>query len=203
MGFLCRILVIFIQTATNSYSYPGLKLGANSQNCLTPHLITLSNLSLVLWDILVFSSPPVISRNSKVFPWGTVPRLVEVRSSFEYINWRSGKNYTLGALKITSFGFYVFVTTSVSTYLVPPHIWDSLKIIITGYPTEIQFNVETNLLWGKFLNVRIFNDPTSLLPSYWKETFKYDIIPFNSNVPKQFTLMAGRSYYQTTYSHTS
>ena len=78
-------------------------------------------------------------------------------------------------------------------------IRDVLNIIITGYPPEIQFNVESNIIWGKFLNIRIFNDPSSLIPC----NFKYDIIPFNSNVPHHFKLMAGRSYFRTARSHTN
>ena len=61
-------------------------------------------------------------------------------------------------------------------------------------------------MWGKFLNIRIFNDPSSPIPFNMvlrKENFKYDIIPFNSNVPKHFKLIAGRSYYRTVCSHTS
>ena len=82
----------------------------------------------------------------------------------------------------------------------------ALKIIITGYPDAIQFNVETRLIWGKFLNIRIFNDPkfsnpcTSVLR---KDNFKYDIIPFNSNVSHHFKLMAGRSYFRTARSHSN
>ena len=61
-------------------------------------------------------------------------------------------------------------------------------------------------MWGKFLNIRIFNDPSSPIPFNMvlrKENFKYDIIPFNSNVPKHFKLMTGRSYFRTVCSHTS
>ena len=36
-----------------------------------------------------------------------------------------------------------------------------------------------------------------------KENFIYDIIPFKSNVPLHFKLMAGRSYFHTTRSHTN
>ena len=85
-------------------------------------------------------------------------------------------------------------------------IRESIKIIINGYPSDLQFNVETNLLWGKFLNIRIFNNPTSPHPFTTvlrKENFKYDIIPFNSNVPQHFKLMAGRSYFRTARSHTN
>ena len=34
------------------------------------------------------------------------------------------------------------------------------KIIITSYPKEIQLNVKNCLITGKFLNLRIFNNPT-------------------------------------------
>ena len=46
----------------------------------------------------------------------------------------------------------------------PQKITYALKIIITAYPKEIQFNVATNLIWGKFLNIRIFNDLSSSSP---------------------------------------
>ena len=85
-------------------------------------------------------------------------------------------------------------------------IWDALTILITGYPAAIQFNVETKLLWGKVLNIRIFNDPTSSTPYTTvlrKENFKYDVIPYNSNIPYHFKLLAGRSYFKTTRSHTN
>ena len=48
--------------------------------------------------------------------------------------------------------------------------------------------------------------PTSLVPftSVWhKENFKYEVIPFNSNVPRHFKLMAGISYFCTARSHTN
>ena len=85
-------------------------------------------------------------------------------------------------------------------------IREVLKIIITGYPREIQFNVESNIIWGKFLNIRIFNDPSSIIPCtsvLRKENFKYDIIPFTSNVPHHFKMMAGISYFRTARSHTN
>ena len=86
------------------------------------------------------------------------------------------------------------------------NITSALKIIISGYPKEIQFNVETNLLWGKFLNIRIFNDPSSTTPYtsvLRKDNFKYDIIPENSNVNDHYKLMAGSTYFRTTRTHSS
>ena len=34
-------------------------------------------------------------------------------------------------------------------------ILNIMKIIVTGYPKEIQFNVESRLVFGKFLNISI------------------------------------------------
>ena len=58
---------------------------------------------------------------------------------------------------------------------------------------------------GRYQNIKIFNDPSSTNPYtsiLRKENFKYDIIPYNSNVPHHFKLMAGRSYFRTARSHT-
>ena len=103
---------------------------------------------------------------------------------------------------------YLRFRDDVSVHISGPNksIKDALKIIITGYPAEIQFNVESKILWGKFLNIRIFNNPTSSTPYTTvlrKENFKYDIIPYNSNVPYHYKLMAGRSYFRTARSHTT
>ena len=88
----------------------------------------------------------------------------------------------------------------------PLEITSALKIIITGYPKEIQFNVETNLIWGKFLNIRIFNNPNSSSPCtsvLIKANYKYDIIPDNSNVNDHYKFMAGLTYFRAARTHTS
>ena len=40
-----------------------------------------------------------------------------------------------------------------------------IKVITTGYPKCIQFNVETKILYGKFLNIKIFNIPWDKFPT--------------------------------------
>ena len=80
-----------------------------------------------------------------------------------------------------------------------------MKIIVTGYPKEIQFNVESRLVFGKFLNISIFNYPgvnypiTSVLR---KTNSKYDVIPFHSNVNNRYKRMAGLQYFKTNKTHT-
>ncbi len=54
-----------------------------------------------------------------------------------------------------------------------------LKIITTGYPKCIQFNVETKLIYGKFLNIKIFNLPGNNFPTTTvlrKDKSKFDIL---------------------------
>ena len=81
-----------------------------------------------------------------------------------------------------------------------------VKIITTGYPDAIQFNVETKIIYGKFLNIKIFNNPLTTKPITTvlrKSNSKYDIIPFNSNVSQKYKKMAGLCYFKTNRSHTT
>ena len=39
-------------------------------------------------------------------------------------------------------------------------IMDAMKMISNGYPDAIQFNIESRIIYGKFLNIRIFNYPS-------------------------------------------
>ena len=103
---------------------------------------------------------------------------------------------------------YLRFWVDVSIHVSGPNnvISNVLKIIITGYPKELQFNVETNVIWGKFLNIRIYNNPNSTSPYTTilrKDNFKYDIIPVNSNVNDHFKLMAGLAYFRNTRTHTT
>ena len=81
---------------------------------------------------------------------------------------------------------------------------NAIKIICTGYPKEITFNMETKILQGKFLNIRVINFPkvdsptTSVLR---KSNNKYNITPPNSNVSWKFKKMAGTSYFRTARTH--
>ena len=81
----------------------------------------------------------------------------------------------------------------------------ALKIITTGYPKCIQFNVETKIIYGKFLNIKIFNLPGIIFPTTTvlrKDKSKFDIIPFNSNVSMKYKKMAGLGYFRTVKTHT-
>ena len=40
-----------------------------------------------------------------------------------------------------------------------------IKIIIQGYPECIRFNVETKIIYGKFLNLKILNIPGEETPT--------------------------------------
>ena len=62
-------------------------------------------------------------------------------------------------------------------------------MITNGYPKCIQFNVETKVIDGKFLNIKIFNVPGENTPTTTvlrKPNSKFDIIPFNSNVSLKY-----------------
>ena len=41
----------------------------------------------------------------------------------------------------------------------PDKMLNVMRIVITGYPQCIQFNVESKLIFGKFLNIKMFNFP--------------------------------------------
>ena len=80
-----------------------------------------------------------------------------------------------------------------------------MKIIASGYPAAIQFNVESRIVYGKFLNIRIFNYPARRSPVtsvLRKANAKYDIIPYNSNVNNRYKRMAGLCYFRTNRTHT-
>ena len=88
----------------------------------------------------------------------------------------------------------------------PEKMLKIMKIVITGYPKCIQFNVESRLIFGKFLNIKIFNFPGQSKPTTTvlrKASSKYDIIPFNSNISAKYKMMAGLHYFNTNKTHTS
>ena len=69
-----------------------------------------------------------------------------------------------------------------------------IKIITTGFPDCIQFNVEIKTIYGKFLNIKIFNIPGELNPTTTvlrKANSKYDNIPFNSYVSVKYKKNGG------------
>ena len=75
----------------------------------------------------------------------------------------------------------------------------SVKVIFTGYPDCITFNMESRIIYGKFLNIRIYNDPTCSV--LWKPNNKYSITPPSYNTPYLFKRMAGLTYFRTTRMH--
>ena len=81
-----------------------------------------------------------------------------------------------------------------------------IKIIGNGYPACIIFNMESRIIYGKFLNIRIYNNPKTKVPLTTvlrKSQNKYNIIPPNSNTHKRYKRMAGLSYFKTARTHTS
>ena len=81
-----------------------------------------------------------------------------------------------------------------------------IKTIVSGYPDAIQFNAETRLIYGKFLNIKIVNFPGEQNPFTTvlrKQNSKYDIIPYSSNVSNKYKKMAGLCYFRTNRTHTS
>ena len=82
----------------------------------------------------------------------------------------------------------------------------AVKIIGSGYPPSLKFNMESKIIYGKFLNIRIYNDPHSSMPFTTvlrKENNKYNIIPPNSNTHQKYKKMAGLSYFKTARTHSS
>ena len=66
--------------------------------------------------------------------------------------------------------------------------------------------MESRIIYGKFLNIRIYNNPKTKVPLTTvlrKSQNKYNIIPPNSNTHKRYKRMAGLSYFKTARTHTS
>lgn len=73
-----------------------------------------------------------------------------------------------------------------------------IKIVRTRYPESFQLNVETKIIHGKFLNIKIFNIPGNKFPTttvLLKDKSKFDVIPFNSNGSLKYNKMAGLGYF--------
>ena len=103
---------------------------------------------------------------------------------------------------------YLRFRDDVSLHIIgsPETMLKIVKIITTGYPDAIQFNVETKIIYGKFLNIKIFNNPSTTKPVTTvlrKSNSKYDIIPFNSNISPKYKKMAGLCYFKTNKTHTT
>ena len=101
---------------------------------------------------------------------------------------------------------YLRFRDDVSVHIVgaPDDICKAIKVICTGYPKDIIFNMETKIIQGKFLNIRIFNFPSFENPFTTvlrKQNNKYNIIPPNSNVAWKYKKMAGNGYFRTARTH--
>lgn len=61
---------------------------------------------------------------------------------------------------------YLRFRDDVSVHVVgtPDDICKAIKVICTGYPKDIIFNMETKIIQGKFLNIRILNFPSITTP---------------------------------------
>ena len=112
---------------------------------------------------------------------------------------RNGKNLT----NITK---YLRFRDDVSIHLNGSfkEMMNTINTICTGYPKEIIFNMETKIIQGKFLNIRVINFPKQINPMtsvLRKPNNKYNITPPNSNVSWKFKKMAGVSYFHTARTH--
>ena len=85
-------------------------------------------------------------------------------------------------------------------------LFQAMQIIGSGYPPCIIFNIESKIIHGKFLNIRIYNNPATQTPYTTvlrKGQNKYNIIPPNSNTHHRFKQMAGLGYFRTVRTHCS
>ena len=88
----------------------------------------------------------------------------------------------------------------------PVDILKCVRLVCCGYPPCMVFNLESKLIYGKFLNIRIYNDPTSSHPVtsvLRKPNNKYNITPPTSNTHGKYKRMAGSTYFRTARTHTS
>ena len=79
-------------------------------------------------------------------------------------------------------------------------ILQCIQIVSSGYPECMIFNMETKLIFGEFLNIRIYKDPTSSRPLtslLRKPNNKYNITPANSNTHVKYKRKAGYGYFRT------
>ena len=85
-------------------------------------------------------------------------------------------------------------------------LFQVMQIIGSGYPPCIIFNIESKITHGKFLNIRIYNNPETREPYTTvlrKAQNKYNIIPPKSNTHPKFKRMAGLGYFRTVRTHCS
>lgn len=82
----------------------------------------------------------------------------------------------------------------------------AMEIITCNYPKDIQLNVETNVIQGKFLNLRLYNvqgDSKTYTTILRKQNAKYDIIPPHSNTHNKYKTCAARTYFGMIETHCS
>ena len=97
---------------------------------------------------------------------------------------------------------YIRFRDDVSIHIIGshPNFLSCVKIICSGYPTDLMFNVESRLICGKFLNIRVYIPSNGLEPFTTvlrKENNKYNITPPTSNVSQKYKNMAGLGYFRT------
>ena len=113
------------------------------------------------------------------------------------------KNY------IPSIPFYNRFRDDIGTHITNMSIdiiLDIIWIISQNYPKNIQLNLETNIISGKFLNVRHYNVPGKTSPYTTvlrKRNTKYEIIPPTSNTNPIYKKCAGTTYFNMARSHCS
>ena len=82
----------------------------------------------------------------------------------------------------------------------------AMEIIMCNYPKDIQQNVETNVIQGKFLNLRLYNvqgDTKAYTTILRKSNAKYDITPPHSNTHSKYNSCAARTYFDMIDTHCS
>ena len=86
----------------------------------------------------------------------------------------------------------------------PEQIGETIEVICNGYPEELVFNMETKIIPGKFLNIKVLNFPTKINPYTTvlrKQNSKYNITLPNSNVAWNLKKLAGYGYFRTVHTH--
>ena len=101
---------------------------------------------------------------------------------------------------------YLRFRDDVSVHVIgnPEQICETIEVICNGYPEEIVFNMETKIIQGKFLNIKVLNFSTKINPYTTvlrKQNSIYNITPPNSNVAWKFKKLAGYGYFRTVHTH--
>ena len=104
--------------------------------------------------------------------------------------------------------WYLRFRDDISFHLTGPmcKIMETMKIISTTYPAGLQLNTEISGFSGRFLNIRIYNSPSSTDPVtsiFRKSQCKFVIIPPNSNTDPSYKKCAGHTYFDMIRSNCS